>query len=382
MINPSSLLCLLHAHGVRFITGVPDSLLKPFITEIDNCGPHLFKHMPAFSEGAAIALAAGHHLATGHLPVVYMQNSGLGNAINPLVSVCSSEVHGIPMLLVIGWRGEIPEIGGQVHDEPQHSLQGLITLQQLELLHIPMEVLSSDSQENIILPPLLEIARRESRPVALVVRSNVLKSDGEARPEQNPFGLLELTRDAAICACAEHLPPNIPIICTTGMASRELHEFRMRQGLEAGSDFLVVGGMGLASMIALGVLQAEKVPKVMCIDGDGAASMHLGGIPYTSRHPGIIHVLINNGCHDSVGGFSTVGQWLNFSDLAKACGFTNTARVQSMFELRNAVSAAITSDTASFIEILCRPGNRVGIGRPGSPQQAKVAFANFLRNIH
>ncbi|MEQ9942480.1 phosphonopyruvate decarboxylase [Pectobacterium aroidearum] len=267
MIDPNKLIEFLAQRGVHFFSGVPDSLLKAFCLAVESNHSGL-AHRIASNEGCAIGMAIGHYLSTRTLPVVYMQNSGLGNAINPLCSLATPDVYGIPLLLIIGWRGEVDDGGKQQHDEPQHVMQGRVTLAQLDVLDIPHIVLDSHSAPRWgDIQALLQRAHDEHRPVALVVRKNTFSSP--AAPANSTVEPVLMQREAIVAACLNVLPSHLPIVSTTGMLSRELYELREQRSEGHQRDFLTVGGMGLASQIALGLCDAQPQRKVVCLDGDG-----------------------------------------------------------------------------------------------------------------
>ncbi|MBM3204075.1 phosphonopyruvate decarboxylase, partial [Candidatus Woesearchaeota archaeon] len=323
-ILPDEFLDLLQAEGVTFFAGVPDSLLKHFCSCVSERMPQS-QHVITANEGSAVALAMGQQIGSGELPLVYMQNSGLGNAINPLLSLADELVYGIPMVLVIGWRGEISADGTQLADEPQHVKQGRVTLPLLDAMGIPYAIISRDTgaamQEA---SAIIDRARNESRPVALVVRKDSFAPYmSTSSTEAAGNGLL---REAAIGSVIKCLPANAVVVATTGMASRELYELREARHEGHFRDFLTVGGMGHASQIALGIARARPETPVVCLDGDGAFLMHMGGIPYTARQPNLIHVVLNNGCHDSVGGQRTLAATLDLARIATSCGFEHVDR--------------------------------------------------------
>jgi phosphonopyruvate decarboxylase len=372
MLNPSDYLRVLNSAGVTFFTGVPDSLLKEFCA----CVTMTMKpedHLIAANEGASVGLAIGHYLGTGCLPLVYLQNSGLGNTVNPLLSLASPEVYGTPMLLMLGWRGEPGK-----KDEPQHVHQGRVMTKMLEDMDIPVVVLSSNIAEaDVQTKAAAQKARDINGPVALVVKKNTFDKFAAPKVEAD----LPMGREEAIMAAAEVLEDNAAVICTTGMPSRELFEFRSRNEAGHHRDFLTVGGMGHASQIALGLAMAQPARPVYCFDGDGAALMHMGSMAITaqSNAKNLVHLVFNNGVHGSVGGQPTVGFNINMPQIATACGYAHAQRVKTKVELQEAIANSRTFDGVTFIEVQVRPGNRADIGRPTStPAENKIAMMKFL----
>lgn len=363
----------LTSRGVEFFTGVPDSLLKPFCAFIaENAGS---KHLIAANEGGAVALACGYHLATGSVPLVYMQNSGQGNTINPLLSLADEEVYGIPLLLMIGWRA-----APGVKDEPQHVKQGRVTLDLLKTMEIPAQILPAEPAEaEACVAQLLELARERSAPTALVVRKGTFakytpREDATADP-------YELTREDAVACLAEGLSDSDVIVSTTGKASRELYEYRQRTGGSRGQEFLTVGSMGHASQIAMGVALARPERQVFCFDGDGALIMHLGAAAIIgSQGPANLkHVVLNNGCHDSVGGQPTAGFLISVPAIAEACGYKRTWQAESAEEVRARVKELRAADGPALLEVRVRRGSRSDLGRPkSSPLENKAAFMKTL----
>jgi len=376
MIAPLEFIASLEKLDIRFVTGVPDSLLKDVCACITSHFPSKH-HIIATHEGSAVGLAIGHYLATGRPALVYMQNSGLGNAVNPLTSLADPQVYGIPVLFMIGWRGEILPDGNQIHDEPQHVKQGQITLRQLEILDIPYRIV--DSSTGAIEPILKELTNRamsRSGPVALVVRKQTFapfkltKSGHEDSP---------LTREAAIAAIIAALPDNVSIISTTGMASRELFELRKATGSGHHRDFLTVGGMGHAGQIAAGIAIAKPDRQIVCIDGDGALLMHMGSLAISADCTNLLHIVINNGAHDSVGGLPTKGVILDLTQIAKACGYGYVSYASTTEAITANLHAMLGAGTSSFLEVKCRRGARAGLGRPDrTPAQNKIDLMKFL----
>jgi phosphonopyruvate decarboxylase len=314
MVEVGKFVGCLKSCGSGFFTGVPDSLLKSFCAYVtDTCGE---SHVIAANEGGAVGLAAGHYLATGKPALVYMQNSGQGNAVNPLASLADPDVYSIPMVLLVGWRGE-----PGVKDEPQHVKQGKVTLSLFETLGIPTEVLPEEESEALELTrKMVERAKSEKRPVALVVRKGLF---AEYKLQNKVPDIAELKREDAIQGILSALPDDAVIVSTTGMISREVYETREGLGQDHARDFLTVGSMGHAIMIALGIAKAQPTRKVICLDGDGASIMHLGNMAICGQSgcSNLTHIVLNNAAHDSVGGQPTVGGEIDFEKIAEELGY-------------------------------------------------------------
>jgi phosphonopyruvate decarboxylase len=377
MIEPVEFVVCLEKLDIRFVTGVPDSLLKDVCACITSfLSPQ--RHIIATNEGAAVGLAIGHYLASGRPALVYLQNSGIGNLINPVVSLADPQIFGIPILFMIGWRGEILSDGRQLHDEPQHVNQGQITLRQLEILDIPYQVVDGSTQKiELILRELIDCAMSRSGPAALVVRKQTF----------SPFKLettiheeSQLTREAAIAAIISALPEDVPVVSTTGMASRELFELRKASGSGHQRDFLMVGGMGHAGQVAAGIAIANPDRQIVCIDGDGAVLMHMGSLAIIADCTNLLHIVINNGAHDSVGGQPTKGAILNLARIAKASGYTRISNAATINDITTNIQSMFGCGASAFLEIKCRRGGRVDLGRPDrTPAQNKMDFMHFLQ---
>ena len=373
MIRPEFFINTLGKYGIDFFAGVPDSLLKnicAYITDHFNAEHNII----TANEGAAIGLAAGHYLATGKPACVYMQNSGEGNAVNPLASLTDKEVYNIPVLLVIGWRGR-----PGVHDEPQHVKQGKITTALLDVMGISYEVLSKDENEAAIQIDKAAKALQNKDVFALVIEKDTFDDYKLQNVESNN---LTMSREEAIQAVASALAPKDVIVSTTGMISRELFEYRtaMNQGHER--EFLTVGSMGHASQIALGIALEKKDRKVWCFDGDGATIMHMGSLAIVaSKKPAnYIHVVFNNGAHDSVGGQPTVGLKIDLPAVAKAVGYANTYSVDNRKALDDILGNVNSIEGPVLIEVKVKKGNRKDLGRPTTtPIENKEALMEFLK---
>ncbi len=368
MIAPEELLEHLRDEGVSFVTGVPDSLLSSFSAYVTDHVPGE-RHVIAANEGGAVALAAGHHLATGEYALVYMQNSGLGNAVNPLLSLADADVYSIPMLLMIGWRGE-----PGVHDEPQHVKQGRVTLALLDAMEIPHVVLDAGSDWKPLVGQLLATMKAEQRPVALVVRKGTFRPYPLARQDAERGSL---TREEAIRVIVEALDESDVVVSTTGMTSRELYEIRDAQGAGHARDFLVVGSMGHASQIALGIACRRPERRVVCLDGDGAAIMHTGNMAIVGQvaPPNFVHIILDNAAHDSVGGQPTASPNVHFARLADAVGYKHAREAAGEAELRQAVTELKGTAGPSLVWVKVRRGARADLGRPKTtPVENKQAL--------
>ena len=342
-----------------FFTGVPDSLLSPFLDFVMkkyNVSSH---HIVAANEGAAVGLAAGHYLATGKPAVVYMQNSGIGNAVNPICSLLHPKVYGIPVIFVIGWRGE-----PGTKDEPQHIFQGQATLSLLEGLEIPYAVVSEDTTttELSYWVRVFKEHINNGQSVAFVIRKSALVN--EVKMEYS--SRTELSREQVLQHIITNFHGNDVFVCTTGKLSREVFEIRERNQMGHGQDFLTVGSMGHSLMIAYGIALAKPEKRVFCLDGDGAALMHLGslGVVGVSNQKNLVHMVINNGAHETVGGIPTVGKNICFSEVATTLGYTHAIRVEKEEELLQAFQELRSVSGPVFVEVICNLEARADLGRP------------------
>lgn len=373
MLRPSFFIDTLREQGIDFFAGVPDSLLKNICAYIaDNIDD---KHnIITANEGGAVALAAGYHLGTGKIGCVYMQNSGEGNAVNPLASLTDREVYHIPVLLLIGWRGR-----PGIHDEPQHVKQGKITTGLLNVLGINYEVLNKEEDfAKKQIDKAINSIRTTGEAFALVVEKDTFDSYSLQNVVKNDY---EMSREEAIQAVAASIPDNAVIVSTTGMISRELFEYRAAIGQGHERDFLTVGSMGHASMIALGIALQHPERKVYCFDGDGASIMHMGNMAIVgSKHPdNYVHIVFNNGAHDSVGGQPTVGHEIDLVEIAYSMHYQHACCVWTKEMLDKALNDMFT-DGLQLIEVRVKKGNRKDLGRPTTtPIQNKEALMDFLK---
>lgn len=372
MISPKFFYDTLACCDIDFYAGVPDSLLKNLCAYITDHADAVHNIIAA-NEGGAMGLAAGHYLATGKIPVVYMQNSGEGNIINPLASLTDPDVYNIPVLLIIGWRGK-----PGIHDEPQHVKQGKITTGLLNVMGVDYTVLSKDEDKaETQIKKAIAFMQVTKRCYALVIEKDTFDAYTLLNVGKNE---LTMRREEAIQIVATALEEKDIIVSTTGMISRELFEYRtaMSEGHER--DFLTVGSMGHASQIALGIALAKQDRRVWCFDGDGASIMHMGNMAIVANKASknYIHVVFNNGAHDSVGGQPTVGLNIDFPAIAAALGYKQVYSVDNKKDLQSQLSNLDSGPI--FLEVKVKTGNRKDLGRPTTtPAQNKMALMDFLK---
>ena len=373
MLKPAFFIERIIENGVDCFAGVPDSLLK-------NVCAYITDHLDAThniitaNEGAAIGLAAGHYLATGKPACVYMQNSGEGNIINPLASLTDPDVYNIPVLLIIGWRGR-----PGVHDEPQHVKQGKVTTGLLDVMGIGYEVLAKEEDKAALQIDTAMAALKRNEVFALVIEKDTFD---DYKLQNVQVNNLTMSREEAIQTVAAALDEKDCIVSTTGMISRELFEYReaMKQGHER--DFLTVGSMGHASQIALGIALSQPERRVWCFDGDGATIMHMGSLAIVaSKAPrNYIHVVFNNGAHDSVGGQPTVGLSIDLPSVAKDVGYKTVFSVDGKSSLQSVLDKVKNLQGPVLLEVKVKKGNRKDLGRPTTtPIQNKESLMNFLK---
>ena len=374
MVRPEFFVNTLKEHCIDFYAGVPDSLLKNICAYITDNLP-AEQNIIAANEGGAMGIAAGYHLATGKVPVVYMQNSGEGNIINPLASLTDKEVYNIPVLLVIGWRGR-----PGVKDEPQHVKQGKVTTGLLNVMGINYAILPKDEAEAAKqIKIAVDYMKATNECYALVIEKDTFDSYKLQNIEVND---LTMTREEAIQNVAASMEDTACIVSTTGMISRELFEARTAWNQGHERDFLTVGSMGHASQIALGIALQKPERKVYCFDGDGASLMHMGNMAITASMncKNYVHVVFNNGAHDSVGGQPTVGLKIDLCGVAKAVGYKATYSVDTMEQLDATLSEVRTAEGPVLLQVCVKKGNRKDLGRPTTtPVQNKEALMEFLR---
>lgn len=357
--------------GSDFFVGVPDSLLKSLCDYLyGKYGTDPLHHIVAPNEGNAVALAAGYHLATKKYPVVYMQNSGEGNAVNPMASLMDEHVYGIPAIYVIGWRGE-----PGVHDEPQHVYQGIITCKLLELMNVDYFVVTKETSNEEMATKMIEYKRllQAGKSVAFVIKKGALSNDNKVLYGNNYTN----TRESIIETIIKYTGHD-PIISTTGKASRELFELREKYNQGHQNDFLTVGSMGHSSSIALGIAINKPGKRVWCIDGDGALLMHMGAMTCIGNYApsNLVHIVINNESHETVGGMPTNTKKLQLTKIAEACGYNKCYQVNTIRELDKVLEKVICDNTLTFIEVKASVGARADLGRPTTT--AKENKENFM----
>lgn len=361
MLCPKTFYQFLKKKKINFFTGVPDSLLKNFIGilsiyEKEN------QHIIASNEGAAVAIAAGHYMATKEIPLIYLQNSGLGNTINPILSLADKKVYSIPMIIIVGWRGE-----PFIKDEPQHIAQGQATISLIKSLKKKYIILSGDIKKDLKkINQIIFLAKKNSEPVFILIKKDIFNKKiikKDLRDQKL------ISREEAINIIVNNLNDNFRIVATTGMISRELYEIRNFRKENHSKDFLTVGSMGYASQIGLGIAisKLKKNIKVVCLDGDGSFLMHMGGVATIGsvKPKNFIHIVLNNGSHDSVGGQPTAGFKINISGIAKSCSYDNCiGNIKDKPSIIKSLNFLKSNKGTGFLEILVKNGSRKNLGRP------------------
>lgn len=368
------LLSELEKMGIDTIAGVPDSTLKQFCDGIQTYKGNL-RHYVTANEGAAVGVAIGTFLASGKPACVYMQNSGIGNAVNPLVSLANRDVYGIPIFFIVGWRGE-----PGTKDEPQHVFQGKITRELFETLDVPYRIVDKETTNEEMFEILVKAKEilQNNEQFALIVKKGTFE-------KEEPF-LWEngntMRREEVLGKILQVLPPDVAIVSTTGKISRELYEKSDSVFGHHDNLFMTVGGMGHASMIALGLAKKRPDKKVICIDGDGAALMHMGAMPLIAqqRPSNLYHIVINNQAHESVGAMPTGCQETDFSEIAKATGYVKTIKIKSFEEIEGVVRKIAVENGPILVEIPVSLDSRADLGRPKeSAKENKENFMKFLK---
>ena len=377
MLSSDFFLNCLIKNNINFFTGVPDSLLKNFVNLV-NDKIQSPMHITSPNEGSAVGLAIGNYLSTGKMSLVYLQNSGLGNTVNPLLSLADKNVYGIPMILLVGWRGK-----PGTKDEPQHFTQGLVTIDMLNSMQIPYSIINNEftnfESENLIKKACSESFKNKNPYVILVEENTFEKSLDLKLISSNDL----ISREEALETCIKSIPDNGIIISTTGKLSRELYELREMNKLSHANDFLTVGGMGHANQIALGIAINKPHKIVYCFDGDGALLMHMGTMALNGqlKLPNFKHILFNNRIHESVGGQNTSAPETNFTNLSKVLGYKYFTKVSKKIEIEKSIKTLSSNNNISFLEILINNKSRKELSRPKiTPKENKNIFMKCLKD--
>jgi phosphonopyruvate decarboxylase len=372
-MKAQQLLTQIETMGIEVITGVPDSTLKQFCDGLQNYNGRLKHYVPA-NEGAAVGIAVGTYLATGKPACIYLQNSGIGNTVNPLASLANKDVYGIPMLLIVGWRGE-----PGVKDEPQHVFQGKITCELFDTMKIPYSVIDSNTtwEEMLSILGRAEESFGKNEQYAIIVKKGTFEAADKFIWQNGNI----LNREETLGKLLKMIPKNACIVSTTGKISRELYE--QSNSIYGNHDaiFMTVGGMGHASMIAFGIAQADTSRRVVCIDGDGAALMHMGALAFIAANApaNFVHIVINNRAHESVGSMPTGCQNADFAALAGTAGYKKAVRISTEQELSDVGSIIANADGPVLIEIMVTLDSRADLGRPAeTAAENRDAFMNYL----
>jgi len=371
VININNFIKCLKGNGFNFVTGVPDSLLKDLCFEFEN--QYKKNHVVAANEGVAVAIGIGYHLKTGKIPTIYLQNSGLGNMINPILSLADPKVFNIPLLIIMGWRGERSKI---LKDEPQHMTQGNLTENFLKLMNIKYNIVSKNSNYKAIINKLKIHSKKNNKITCLLVKKNSFNTNAVSKIKRNKE-IKPSEREEILKYLIKNLPNKLNSVSTTGILSRELYEISSQE--KKINNFMSVGGMGHAISIAFGLAHNSK-KKVLCFDGDGAITMHLGALTNSALNNNIIHIVFNNGSHESVGGHDTSSKHVKFYKLAKVLGYQNSKLARNKSQALKLILEAIKSKKSYFIEIICKKGHRENISRP---KEKMTELKNkFIKNLN
>lgn len=362
----------IHKLDISNLIGIPDSALKPFCDYINGMGKDEFNHYVPANEGAAIGMAIGSYLATRKPACVYMQNSGIGNAVNPLTSLANENVYGIPMLMIIGWRGEPGK-----KDEPQHKFMGSITTDILNVLDVKYEILSRKMTMEEISTGFnkAKSVLEQNGQFAFILKKDFLDNIASEAYKNNA----QIIREDAIREIISNLSDDNIVVSTTGKISREVYEQSDMIREQHAQEFLTVGGMGHASMIALSIAKEKKEKRVYCLDGDGAAFMHMGNIAFIAKQnpSNLVHICLNNQAHESVGGMPTGAAGLQYAEIAKTCGYAKIYRVNHLEELQKVLIQIKNEYQLTFIEINVKIYSRENLGRP--KESAEENKNNFMK---
>ena len=370
MIDANEFLDELRKNDLNFFSGVPDSLLKNLCFAIDKrLGS---KHLVAANEGSAVGIGLGYYLKTRKIPVIYMQNSGLGNAINPLISLANSKVYRIPLFMIIGWRGEHSKT---LIDEPQHLTQGKETINFLKSLGVKYKIVSSKSNIKKIIKDLKNYSEKSKKAVCMLVKKNSFQNK---KVKKTSYSKKLHLREELLRNIIKNLPKKSDIVSTTGILSRELNEILNSYNKNKINNFMCVGGMGHAISVASGIAFNTK-KKIFCFDGDGALTMQMGSLTTSAIQKNLVHILFNNNGHESVGGQKTSADNVQFYKLAKTLGYKTTRYCKNKIQLTKAISESILSKNSFFIEVLCKQGHRKNISRPDT--KMIILKEQFMKNL-
>ncbi|HEC93740.1 MAG TPA: phosphonopyruvate decarboxylase [Candidatus Atribacteria bacterium] len=375
MISCTDLFRIFQKNGLTFFTGIPDSTFKGWMSFLERENGRILTQITVANECEAVAIAMGYYLSTKKVAVVYMQNSGLGKTVNPITSLCDPEVYSIPMILMIGWRGEPGK-----KDEPQHKKMGRIMINLLETMEIPYELLPESSKEGEkVITTMKNIAIKQNTPVALIIRRGVIEENsGEEKSHTDRE--FEMTREEAIKIIVDSLDETEVVVSTTGKTSRELFEYRIERN-EIPHDFYTVGGMGCAASIALSIAIQKPEKKIFVFDGDGAIIMQMGSLATIGhyRPSNFYHILFDNQVHDSTGGQKTLSETINFEKVALACGYNNAITVRTKTDLKRAIRSMKKLRGPQMLIVKIKRGSRKNLGRPTTtPIENKKKFMKTL----
>ena len=365
MIEIKGFFNFLKTNKINFFSGVPDSVLKETKSFFEKMSDR--KHVIASNEGTATSICIGHHLATGSIPCVYLQNSGLGNAINPLISIAHKKVYSIPLLLLVGWRGA----PGQ-KDEPQHLAKGKITAKLLNNLDIKFcEIRNKKDFKK--LKKLISYSKKNSKPIACLVKKSVFYNTDKKKKSSNEKGIL---REIFINHLLNGIKKNTKIVASTGYISREIHQVRINNNNNNGNDFYMVGGMGHASAVALGLSISNARLPVICLDGDGAMLMHLGSLANIGYYANsnFKHIVLNNLSHESVGGQKTNIEKINLSEVSIGMGYKSYMLIEKNEEIKKKIEKFLKLKGPAFLEVRIKKGAIKNLQRPTNLINIKKLF--------
>lgn len=362
MIYVEDLLNTLKKKKINFFTGVPDSVLKNLTYKFKK------NHISVNNEGTAVSLAAGYYLATGKLPCVYMQNSGLGNAINPLISITNKNIYSIPSILIIGWRGS-----PNSKDEPQHQVMGKKTKQILKLLGIKYFV-ARNKKDLEKFEKMIEYSRSKLTSIACLIERSSIKNK-KSKTQKKIINKYKVYRYNFIKELVDLIKIKSNVISSTGFISRELDHILSKKKYLNIKPFYMVGGMGHSASLTLGVSLKSKKQNI-CLDGDGALLMHLGSLGIVKKYgkKNFKYILLRNDTHESVGCQPTNSTHINYKILSKSFGFRKYLLITKELDFKNVVKKLINSPGPSFLEVRIKNGSISNLGRPKNLKFVKKKF--------